>query len=188
MKGLLHDTLRLVLSIGGLLLVLVLVVKLFSVYSQHQAYELARTTLTSIVEKSLLLSEGQEGTFPVRGPKGWYLMGWGTDVPPSQRPDRCYLESCLCICKGGGIGKKECQDLSTGICIDLPLISTLTVLTNRKEVTGYIPGDGGTGGVSVTLGKDEGIVFPHSDLEFPDKYIELKVRRTGTTLTFGAGG
>lgn len=196
MRGLVHDTLRLILSIGGIILVLVLAGKLVGVYLHNQQMDVAKKTLDSLVGKSLLIVESQTAQIPLVGPCGktaggplqtvrkilgekcsdqWSLMGWGTDLPPSQRPGRCYLESCICICQGNT--PDSCQDLSKGVCTDVPGITGIFVTPSGKDVTGYIPGDGGTGGVSVPLGKDLGILFPSN-------YIELKVTRTGTTLTF----
>ncbi len=79
--------------------------------------ESAKTTMNVIEGKIRALREGEKNSFFVRGVNAadWYLFGWGKF--DSGRPDRCYFENCVCLCKLTGRGEKEdCQDRTRAFC------------------------------------------------------------------------
>src|SRR3989338_9771741 len=103
-KGLIKDVTSLVIAIIGILLLLFAVYQLYKVIVNGDS-EIAKKTLNIIETKINYLEEGQTGKFPIIGPKEWYLVGWGKEN--IERPDKCYFDSCICICKG--YKPEDCQ-------------------------------------------------------------------------------
>ena len=60
--------------------------------------ESAKDMLDVIEGKIKLLDEGETGKYMIRGIDGWFLSGWSGDN--KERPEKCFLESCICVCKG----------------------------------------------------------------------------------------
>ncbi len=58
----------------------------------------AKNILDSIEGKIDNLNDGEVGRFPIKGLDGWFFAGWSKD--DANKPERCFLDSCLCICKG----------------------------------------------------------------------------------------
>jgi hypothetical protein len=60
------------------------------------------------------LKDGWEDNFPIIGVNGWVLAGWSKEFISESRPDKCFYNSCLCVCKDG-LG--SCQD--NGLCREI---------------------------------------------------------------------
>ncbi|MCH7567872.1 MAG: hypothetical protein IIA87_00450 [Nanoarchaeota archaeon] len=112
-KGILiKNVMALVIAVIGLLILSVVVVRLYQI-NVNQEQENARKTIDNIMGKIVLLEDGEIGRFAIQGFKGsknWYLVGW--DKRFEDRPDKCFLDNCICICKGNT--PTACQ--STGFC------------------------------------------------------------------------
>ncbi|MBM3233057.1 hypothetical protein FJZ18_02735 [Candidatus Pacearchaeota archaeon] len=99
--------------------------------SSEQRQEEAKGLLDVLGAKLEKLEEGKNSSFLVKGPcEGnslgdlcyWYLTGWS--VGEQDRPQRCFFNSCICVCKAenkeSSINKRElveaCQNGETGYC------------------------------------------------------------------------
>ena len=91
----------------------------------NDEYSRAQTAIDFIENKmSALKDAGQSTSFNIQSPCKeadkceWFIYGWGKgNTMTDDRPERCYFNSCICICKGSVNKAKEvCQDLKTGIC------------------------------------------------------------------------
>lgn len=94
----------------------------------NDEYQRAQTAIDFIESKmNALKEEGQSTSFSIQSPCkdaskcGWFIYGWGKqNTMVDSRPERCYFNSCICICKGSTAKRediiKACQDLKTGIC------------------------------------------------------------------------
>ncbi len=91
----------------------------------------AKSAMNMLNAKSEALETGQSGTFLFRGVNSeemdnngdpvWKIVGWSRGE--LGRPDRCYFESCVCVCKipvVEGVSKngfdRYCSEL--GVCRD----------------------------------------------------------------------
>ena len=92
----------LLISIVGIIAIFSIAYGLYDVLSSQSQNREASAIVEDLVGKIELLEEGESNTFLIRGLKDWYLAGWNVD--DSNRPDKCFLESCLCACAFSGIG------------------------------------------------------------------------------------
>lgn len=112
-----QNVLSLIIAALGIALLVFAAYKLYRANVENEE-ENATKLLDSLDEKIKNLKDGEIGRFPIRGVNGWYLTGWGKDE--QGRPDKCFFNSCVCVCKGSGkvgpndLRKDECQN--KGIC------------------------------------------------------------------------
>ena len=90
-----------ILAVIGLLLVGFVAYKIYDA-TKSQEEKSARTLADSIEAKIKAISDGESGKitiqgFPVKDGKPWRIAGWGKDE--TTIPDKCFPESCICICK-----------------------------------------------------------------------------------------
>jgi hypothetical protein len=108
--------LEIILAVLGLIAVGYLAYQIYQV-SVNQESTIAKKMLDSLEGKINRLQIGETGSYTLKTPceiKGecdWFLAGWSTE--DLDRPDKCSLESCVCVCKGG-YGAHHCQ--SAGFC------------------------------------------------------------------------
>lgn len=93
-----NQALSVLIAVIGILLIAYGIYKLYDVVRNNENKN-AQKTIDVLNEKIKFLEEGNSGIFTVQGFKNsqnWYIAGWtgGTG------PDKCFLNSCLCICKG----------------------------------------------------------------------------------------
>ena len=112
-KGdLVKNVLALVIAVIGLGLIIIAAVKLYNL-NKDQEFENAKKLVDGLIGKINNLKEGEIGRPIVRGVEGWSLVGWGKD--DKSRPDKCFFDSCICVCRLGENGlRNSCQE--TGIC------------------------------------------------------------------------
>ncbi len=94
----------------------------------NDEYSRAQTAINFIENKMNALKDGQSTSFSIQSPCKeagkceWFIYGWGKgNTKTDERPDRCYFNSCVCICQGDVRGKindirDACQNVKTGIC------------------------------------------------------------------------
>lgn len=106
-KGIaLGQFLTVVIAVIGLIFLIGFGAKLFgSVFSGED--EKAQNIIENIKGKIDNLKEEETGRFNIRGLDGWFLAGWGKNELNRlnnneivERPEKCFLKSCICICKG----------------------------------------------------------------------------------------
>lgn len=136
----------------------------------------ARKTLDGIIGKIENLQDGETGSFAVQGfteSNNWYLVGFDSRV--QDRPDKCFLESCVCICKNADQGfKNACQN--EGFCRFFD-DKEINVQTLFDEV--YIVSFGSNGGNSVDATKDLSAFCIH----LPSNLFEVMVSKDVDSLS-----
>src|SRR3989344_8102892 len=90
-----------------------------AIYQARASDELtnAKKTIELIEAKINALDEGQKSELTIQGFAGaesWYLVGWNKEDSSDIKPEKCFFNSCICICNGAS--KDVCQ--KKGICKD----------------------------------------------------------------------
>ncbi len=93
---LMDNVLTTIIAVVGLVIIFVAAWQLYSIYANQEETN-ARKTIDSIEGRFGNLENGQMGSVSLRKIPGWFIAGWSRDE--SDRPDKCYFKSCLCICK-----------------------------------------------------------------------------------------
>jgi len=112
-----NNLLSVLIAIAGLVLLGFAFVKLYDAAVNSETKN-AQNVLDNIKGKIDNLEDGQAGKFMIPGFSGaekWYLIGFNAN--DNNRPDKCFFESCLCICKNENFElswKDACQD--KGFC------------------------------------------------------------------------
>ena len=107
-----NNLLGLIIAAIGIGIIIFGAYKLYAV-SVNQESENAKNLLDIIEGKINNLNNNEVGKFQLRGVKDWFLVGWGEK--DSGRIDKCFFESCVCICKGDRSDlKNSCQE--NGFC------------------------------------------------------------------------
>ncbi len=117
-KGdLVKNTLSIVIAVIGLTIFIFGVSRLYEANKNNERAQMKKV-LDNILEKAEALKEGESVTFPLQGfskEGGKYLVGWGSDSEDYLKPEKCFLESCLCVCPEAF--PESCQ--KKGICTSL---------------------------------------------------------------------
>ncbi|MBI2451659.1 hypothetical protein HYV50_01110 [Candidatus Pacearchaeota archaeon] len=108
-----------IIAIVGLsLFFFVAIPRLYGTITSDKETESAKS-LANVVEakiKAFLESDFTAANITVQGfNENWYLAGWGKN--DLDRPEKCYFDSCICICKSESPSntlKDSCQ--KNGIC------------------------------------------------------------------------
>ena len=96
-KGMLvPEGMGLVIAIIGLVILGFFGVKLYNVFVE-QDMKNAKTFIEGLNAKIENLDDGESNTFALRGVQDWVLVGW--NASDKTRPEKCFLNSCLCLCK-----------------------------------------------------------------------------------------
>jgi len=170
----LTNFLELVLAVAGLVLIVVLIYHFYQAATNTET-QTAKDTLSSLEGKINLLKVGETGKYAIKGPCkkdkkgaeecGWILTGWSKNE--AGRPDKCYFNSCVCVCLSGKNNdelKRSCQD--NGFCKNLNIEEiNLPVINQAKQ-----------------QGADEmrstGQLFDTSrGIKFPSNLIEINIAK-----------
>ncbi len=152
---LLKEILGIVLAVIIFLIFIGVAILIYRHLTTSSDVESAKSIMGVIDGKIRALEEGEKNTFSVRGVNAadWYLFGWGGNDP--RKPDRCYFENCVCLCKLTGNGEKEdCQDRQRAFCRAFEeehifVESYDYILPRSVDVGVGAPGYGIPGGVQV---------------------------------------
>lgn len=140
----------------GILVLFVIILLIFAIYNvfSNQEDVNAKKTINSVEGKINALSIGQNNTFAIQGFKGatgakvtdptWYFIGWSKNDSADSKPDQCFYNSCVCICKGTLEANKknlagECKVQGYCRTFDVDSVSVRTVYTNSifKDMPSY---------------------------------------------------
>ena len=108
-----NELLSIIVAVLGLLLLIYGGYRLYQISSSNEL-ESAQNILDRITEKIDSLEEGESSALLIQGfDEGdkWYLVGWGKSE--EGRPDKCFFDTCICMCKEG-INGEDCQ--KSGVC------------------------------------------------------------------------
>jgi len=114
--GLIIAAIGLILIMGGAYY------KIYKPFMINQEIENAKNTIDLIMAKINALEPEQNNSYPFQFLKGdWVLTSWSKSEPADSKPDKCFLNSCLCICKDPGIINSDRSRLKNicqndGIC------------------------------------------------------------------------
>ncbi len=131
-----NQALSVLIAVIGILLITYGIYKLYDVVRNNENKN-AQKNIDTLNEKIKFLEDGKSGVFTIQGFKNsreWYITGWtgGTG------PDKCFLSSCLCICKGNPIENKErfFHDPETGG------INIYNEFLNKEKMADYCQNNG----------------------------------------------
>jgi hypothetical protein len=85
-----------IIAVLGLVIIVAAVWISISAYKSQDERK-AQNLVNNLEGKLNVLPEGQISKFAVVGVQGWFIAGWSSDDP--NRPQKCALESCICVCK-----------------------------------------------------------------------------------------
>jgi len=107
-KGDLRDHIGdIIIGVLCLLLIIFAIVIVYRVLTNQEDAN-AKRALDGIEGKINALEDGQSNTFLIQGFKGaapdnladsWFFAGWSKIE--QNKPEMCFFDSCICICKGG---------------------------------------------------------------------------------------
>src|SRR3989344_8481143 len=132
-KGIvLENTLSVIIAVLGLLLLIYSAYYLYNKLTTNIETESAKNIANLIEKKINTLPDNQEANITIQGVNGenWNLISFNTDN--INKPNKCFFNSCLCVCKGDASLKenqgKICQD--TGFCRKI----NKDILINNYEI------------------------------------------------------
>ena len=165
----LENTLSVIIAVLGLLLLIYSAYYLYSKLTTNIETESAKEVANLIEKKINALPDNQAANITIRGVNGnnWYLIGFNVNNP--NRPNKCFFNSCLCVCKGDSTlpeyQGKICQD--TGFCRK----TDRNITTNNFEI-----GDHYTGFK----------LFIKNNIPLPLKLIELNIDKKENLLNISS--
>ncbi len=101
---------KIVIAIIGILLMIPLIILLVNIFSDDEEAN-AQNFIKSLDGKIENLKVGETGKFPMQGLDDWVLTGWSDK--DEGKPDKCFFNSCICVCpvEGDGEGLSgKCQE------------------------------------------------------------------------------
>ena len=177
----LENTLTVLIAVLCLILVGIAVYKLYSIIV-NQEQENAKNFLNIVEAKINNLKDGETGKFSIRGVDSkdgqWFLTGWSKDDPA--RPDKkieCFLDSCICICKGnGGRASYDCNG-KDGFCrkVEKEEIKVNSVLYEKKFISDPLAG-------KFASSKEKTFTKSIDYIPLPKNLIELKITKEKDSL------
>ncbi len=143
---LLNETLGIIIAVVAMLILVFAGVKLYDVFVTNEARN-AIKLMDSLEGKINTLEEGQSNTFAFRGLEGWALYGWslnqqsGVDsavsawVGVGSKPDKCFFDSCICVCKGASTCQNEgiCRSFDVATLELGPILSYTRIVGTLQE-------------------------------------------------------
>ena len=112
-KGdLLNNVLTTVIAVLGIALLIYGAWKLYSVYLNTDELS-AKAAMNAIDGRIGNVQRGETTKLAMKGAENWFLTAWNNDDPG--RPDKCYLKSCICVCKGYNTVVKYSISSNTGM-------------------------------------------------------------------------
>lgn len=134
-KGdLMNNALSLIIVAVGLFLLAYGFYKLYESSVNNEAKN-AQLTLDNLMGKIEALEDGQSNDFLIQGfsmkAPTWSFIGFSKD---EDRPEKCFLNSCLCICKG--YDKSACE--TNGFCREIQTKNVQTIASMFKGGPAFI--------------------------------------------------
>lgn len=169
-RGLLEDTTSIVISVLAILILIGVGVAIYR-YAASGESETAKKSIDVVEARIQELRDGETGRFPMKGPTGWNLMGWSKNQ--EGRPDKCYFESCICICKKSN--SESCQ--SSGFCRNVD--------KENVRIAGDIV-------IEERMVSESGRTIrtetEHNYITFPSNFLELRISKTKTEIIISKNG
>lgn len=96
-----EEIMKIVLAVGGIIILILLFVNLYGIFTQKTRIEQARANMEDLSAVINSIKEGGSKDFTMLSPRGWSLTGWPVD---EMLPDECKKnkwEKCICLCEYG---------------------------------------------------------------------------------------
>ncbi len=151
-----NELLSIIIAVIGILLLIYAGYRLYQV-SKNDEMENAQKVLDRINDKISSLKDGEQSELTIQGFNGgnnWYLSAWGKS--DDNRPDKCFFDSCVCICKWDGTGKFKDACQTQSVC---QKVSNKKVYTSEL-ITFNVAGENGDVFIpryGISLGKFAGV-------------------------------
>jgi hypothetical protein len=152
-----------VIAIVGLVF---LGVRLYNVFVEQEDKN-AQAFIDGLNAKIENLENGENNTFALRGVGNWVFVAF--DFKDKTRPDKCFLNSCVCVCKDSS---ENCQE--QGFCRQFE--DNLIVNSYLKERTYFM-------GVLKSVDYSSKCVFLYSDLM--PFFIDKKEDKIEVSVDYG---
>ncbi len=191
-KGIaLSNVLSIVLAIAGILLIFYASFQLYNFFGSEEDVN-AQEFLNGLIGKMDNLEDGETGTFAMRWVEGYRILGYDKSLPREDVPEKCFFDSCVCICKAKGYifetkkenwweeQKNECQN--SGICRDLEGKEVKILMKHRWTYAGVLCKWKDSEELAISFGKEEGLhhegIIPEGEL------ANLEIIKNGDSITF----
>jgi hypothetical protein len=156
------NTLSIIIAVIGIMLIFYGAYKLYDnvVNSDNKS---AQELLDIIEAKTNALETEEPFEFAIRGfNEEWYLTGWGKE--DSDRPEKCFFDSCVCVCTG-----EDCQ--TKGIC--LPIDQSEVKILSFDVVKSQAEGSAGGSYVET---------IPEKQIKLPKTLFQIEITKTEDSL------
>ena len=137
-KPMMGELLKVILAVAVIVILVILSVKLYGIFTKKADIEQARATLTNLVAKINSLEDKGEGVwdkFLVSSPKNWAIV----IVSKVQSDGKCLTDNCLCVCDYANlddINNYKSQCVKEAVCQDVE-VKTYTIIKSRKKKWGF---------------------------------------------------
>jgi len=135
---LVKNVLSLTIAVIALLLLFAASYKIYKNATSNDEIENAQNTLDRLTQIINSLETGQSNNFTIQGFKNaesWHIVGWGKFSPENEKPESCFLTSCLYICKATASSwKRSCE--KQGVFVKL---SEDDIIIKNYEITNSKP-------------------------------------------------
>lgn len=189
----LENALTVIIAALGLILLFAGAYKLYQIIvSQEQ--ENAKNFLNVVEAKINALDDGEISKPSIRGVEGWFLTGWGKD-DPDRAIDKieCFLDSCICICKGSysyqevynlpptnekSELRRYCQEKNKGFCrkIDKENVKVNFIYRYKRSV--IVTDQTGKSGYQELVDEEKALDY----IILPKNLIELQINKTASEI------
>jgi len=185
-KGIgLQNVLSIVLAIAGILLIFYASYQLYNFFGSEEEVNV-QEFLDGLVGKIDNLEDGETGSFAMQWVEGWRILGYDKSLPREEVPEKCFFESCVCICKAKGnlLGdwkeeqKNECQN--SGFCRDLGDKELNLLIKNQWKYLGNDCKWKDSGELVVSPGRKDVL---HNEGTDNGIFSELEISKDGRVLT-----
>lgn len=179
-KILTEDVLQTIIVVIALLLIFWGTKTIYDRYKVDEASESAKTLASQLQAKIQAFQESEINTLKItlqgiNSEAPWYISGW--DRTKNPRPDKCFLDSCICISPEAT--PESCQSskgFDRKIIIDKITVKTITA----KEVKEMQPTDEGKSTLSPTGDYIE-CIFPNQ-IAVKNKIYEFQLEKKENEL------
>jgi hypothetical protein len=115
-----ENTLAVLIAVIGLALIFTAAWTLYKSVMQDNEVESAQNLVNLVQAKALALENNEKTTFVIQGipnkKEPWYLTGWGKTDSVQIKPEKCFFDSCICVCKGANPNNRKDDCQNQGFC------------------------------------------------------------------------
>ncbi|MFH1803239.1 MAG: hypothetical protein ABH864_07390 [archaeon] len=171
-EGLAANTIGVVLAVIATAIIVFFIYVAITQIMRDEELESAQVVADKLEEKINALEAGQSTKVALQGSKAlndgeWYILGWGKQN--ADRPDKCFFNGCVCLCKG--TDADACQ--KKGVCRE---IEKDTIITLYYYYTHFDP-------VPEETTAPDPFLDSQKQIPIPPNFLILEVTNTADKLT-----